>query len=213
MRTRQGARYVLPTRRLGVTPPRLEVRAGSPTFFALDARWATPLGPAEEIARGRDVAVHRVFESEAGAPLAPGAHVRLGDLVRVRLFVYSEGPTAPFTVLRDPVGGGFEAVDQGFATTPQSSLNALLGGGPDDGAIDPRGFYAMRSLDQISHRAFRRGWTTFHFNTGASGLREFTYAVRATTVGTFTVAPAQLEALYAPTQLARSTAVTLHVDP
>ncbi len=213
VRTAQGARYVLPVRTLGSRPHRLEVRADAPTFYALDGRWATPLGPADAIARGRDVALHRVFETEAGAPLASDGHVRLGDLVRVRLFVYSEANTAPFVVIRDPVGGGFEAVDQGFATTPQASLNALLGGGPDDGAIDPRGFYAMRSIDQISHRAFQRGWTTLYFNTGASGLREYTYAIRATTVGTFTVPPAQLEAIYHPTQLARSTAATLTVDP
>jgi uncharacterized protein YfaS (alpha-2-macroglobulin family) len=213
VRTAQGARYVLPVRALGEAAHRVEVVAESPTFYAIDGRWATPLGAADGIARGRDVALHRVFETEAGAPIADHGHVRLGDLVRVRLFVYSEGNTAPFVVLRDPVGGGFEAVDQGFATTPQSSLNALLGGGPDDGAIDPRGFYAMRSLDQISHRAFQRGFTSFHFNTGASGLREYTYAVRATAVGSFTVAPAQLEAVYHPAQLARSTAATLTVDP
>jgi uncharacterized protein YfaS (alpha-2-macroglobulin family) len=53
----------------------------------------------------------------------------------------------------------------------------------------------------------------FHFNTGASGLREFTYAVRATTVGTFTLPPAQLEALYQPTQVARSAVATLTVEP
>lgn len=213
VRTKQAARYLLPVRTLGASAHRLQVHAAGPAFYALDARWATPLGPAEQIARGRDVALHRVFETEAGTPIASGGHVRLGDLIRVRLFVYSEGNTAPFVVLRDPVGGGFEAVDQGFATSPQASLNALLGGGPDDGALDPRGFYAARSLDQISHRAFRRGVTTFYFNTGASGLREFTYALRATTVGTFTVPPASLEALYHPTQAARSTAITLVVDP
>ncbi len=213
VRTAQGARFVMPVRSLGGAAHRVEIRANGPTFYAIDGRWASPLGDAETVARGREVALHRVFETEAGAPLAPDAHVHLGDLVRVRLFVYSEGNTAPFVVIRDPVGGGFEAVDQGFATTPQSSLNALLGGGPDDGAIDPRGFYAMRSIDQISHRAFERGVTTFQFNTGASGLREYTYAVRATTVGTFTIAPAQLEAVYHPTQIARSSAVTLTVDP
>jgi uncharacterized protein YfaS (alpha-2-macroglobulin family) len=37
--------------------------------------------------------------------------------------------------------------------------------------------------------------------------------VRATAVGSFTVAPAQLEAVYHPAQLARSTAATLTVDP
>lgn len=213
VRTSQGARYVLPARTLGTASHRVEVRSEGMTFYSIDGRWSTPIGAAESVARGREVALHRVFETESGAPIAPDGHVHLGDLVRVRLFVYSEGNTAPFVVIRDPVGGGFEAVDQGFATSPQSSLNALLGGGPDDGAIDPRGFYAMRSIDQISHRAFQRGMTTFAFNTGASGLREYTYAVRATSVGSFTVAPAQLEAIYHPSQLARSAAMTLTVDP
>jgi hypothetical protein len=214
VRTAHGARYDFSPRTLGSRAHSVEIRStNGPAFYALNGRWATPLGTTDDIARGRTIALHRVFETEAGAPIASGGRVHLGELVRVRLFVYSEGNTAPFVVLRDPVGGGFEAVDAGFATTPQSSLDALLGGGPDDGAIDPRGFYAARSIDQVSHRSFRRGLTVFHFNTGASGLREFTYAVRATTVGTFTLPPAQLEALYQPTQVARSAVATLTVEP
>ncbi len=211
--TRQGARYVLPVSALGPRAHRLIVRSASPAFFALDGRWAVPLGDADTVARGRAVAMHRVYETAAGTALASGAHVHLGDLVRVRLFVYSESATAPFSVLRDPMGGGFEAVDRGFATTPQASLNALLGGESDDGAVDPRGFYAARSLGEITHRAFDRGVTRFVFDAGATGLREFTYAVRATTVGTFTLPPAQFDALYDPSQRARSTATTLVVDP
>jgi uncharacterized protein YfaS (alpha-2-macroglobulin family) len=53
----------------------------------------------------------------------------------------------------------------------------------------------------------------FYMSQSSSGLHELTYGVRATVVGTFVLAPAELAALYAPRFSARSAATTLTVDP
>jgi uncharacterized protein YfaS (alpha-2-macroglobulin family) len=106
--------------------------------------------------------------------------------------------------LRDPVGGGFEPVDQAFETTPRGEVMSLVGAGPDDDAMDARVFHALRAVDQIVHRALRPQGVVFRLSEG-SGLREFTFAVRATTPGTFVLPPATIDARFDPTVAARST--------
>ena len=113
--------------------------------------------------------------------------------------------------LRDPVGAGFEAVDSSLDSTPRQSLMSLFGMGPDDDAVDARAHIAMRSIHNISHRRFDTATTTYFFDNLRYGLNEFTYAVRATTVGEFTLPPAQLEGLYTPDYVGRSTAIRLRV--
>ena len=129
----------------------------------------------------------------------------------MRLFVFSERPLPSNVVVRDAVGGGFDAVDRGLETTPQASLDAILGASPEDEVIDPRGFHAARTLPYLSHRAFDHGEARFFADRAGSGLMEFTYAVRATTPGTFTLPPARIEAQYDPTFVARSAASTVVV--
>jgi uncharacterized protein YfaS (alpha-2-macroglobulin family) len=90
---------------------------------------------------------------------------------------------------------------------------ALLGTGPDDEAVDPRGYHAMRSIDMISGRSFERDAVLHHIDDLPPGLHEITYGVRATTAGTFLVAPAQIEALYDATFLGRSAMQTVVVRP
>ena len=84
--------------------------------------------------------------------------------------------------------------------------------GPDDEVSDASGHYAQRSLDSIEHRGFSEHESLFTLGAG-SGLREYTYGVRASTAGTFLFPPASLEAPYAPSFAARSTMQTLTVDP
>jgi alpha-2-macroglobulin len=191
---------------------KLVIEASDPVYFSLASRWSVPLGEGDRAARGRALALHRVLETRGGTPLEDGAHVKLGELVRVRLFVYSEGQSPPFLLLRDRGAGGFEVLDAAARTTPQDALLALLGAGPDDDVTDSRGHYAQRSLDSLEDRGFTEQETRFFLGQG-SGLREFTYGVRAATVGTFLFPPADVEPHYAPSFVARSTMTTLTVDP
>lgn len=180
-------------------------------FFSLDGRWAVPLTEADETPRGRRTALHRVFETQDGRPLEDGATVPLGEMIRVRLFVYTEGGGPEIVGVFDPVAAGFEAVDAGLETTPRASLAALLGMGPDDDVVDARAHHAMRSLGHIAHRAFPSHGASFYFDRMPGGLQEYTYAIRATSVGTFTVPPAQIEALYDHGFVARSRVNVLRV--
>ncbi len=205
--------YSLPAALAGHGAHVLRIQVQGTAYFALSARWVTPLGPDDATARGQQAALHRALEDATGKPLEPGAHVRLGDLVRVRLFLYSEHATPPFVAIRDRLAGGLEPVDAAHDTSPRQSLWALLGMGPDDDVVDVRGHYAARSLDQITQRSFLPAEAVFYLEAPGTGLRELTYGVRATAAGTFVLPPAEVEALYDPRFSARSTASTITVDP
>lgn len=203
-RSRAGATFTLPVERL-LGAHRLRVQGGDegPVFFAIDGRYAVPLGEPDTIARGRRAALHRVYETPDGRRLESGASVPLGSLVRVRLFVHTEVTSPEIVSLRDPIPAGFEAVDAGHDTSPRAALAALMGTGPDDGAVDARAHHASRSLSSIAHRSFRIEAASFYFDRLPLGLAEYTYAIRATTVGEFTAPPSQLEALFDPDFVAR----------
>lgn len=194
----------------GAAAETLRVQSAVPLFFAVEAVRDVALGPADDVARGRGVSLHRVLETAEGGALADGATVHVGDLVRVRLFVHSEAGTPSVMSLRDPVGGGFEPVDAAFATTPREEVLSLVGAGPADDATDARVFHALRSVEQVVHRALRPQGVVYRLGEG-QGLREFTFAVRATTPGTFVLPPATLDARFDPGVLARSTLTHLTV--
>ena len=191
-----AARYALSPRALGGAPHplRFDPEGERPFFYALEGEWSVPLGGFDRVARGRRVSLHRRFETATGRRLRAGDAVELGEMVRVRLYVFTEDSNPREIMIHDPMGGGFEAVQNQFATTPQNALMAMLGMGPDDDAVDPRGYHAMRSSHSISHRALERNAAIFYFDDLPSGLQEYTYVVRATTVGEFTLPPAQIEA-------------------
>jgi hypothetical protein len=207
------ASYLLPAAQVAGGAHTLRVEAGGTAWFSLATRYVEPLGPADEVARGEQAALHRVLEDATGKVLGPDAHVKLGDLVRVRLFLHSEHEAPPYLALRDRPAGGLSPLDAAHETTARASLWALLGMGPDDDVVDARGAWAARSLEAITHRAFTPALATFYLARAASGLREITYGARATTVGTFVLPPAEVEALYAPGFVARSAVATLTVDP
>jgi len=203
------ARYRLPA---GHT---VHIDADGTAWFALAGRWMVPLGEADTHARGKVATLHRVLEDATGKPLGPDAHVRLGDLVRVRLFLYTESgePPPPYVSLRDPLAGGLEPLEVAHETSPREALWALLGTGPDDeGAVDARGFHASRSLDDITQHAFLPQAATYYFARASAGLREYTYGARASAVGTFVLPPAGVRAVYARGFEARSEATTITVE-
>jgi uncharacterized protein YfaS (alpha-2-macroglobulin family) len=210
---RRARRFALPADRLVAGRHQLLIRGlDEDGFFALDGRWTRALSAQDDEARGRVAALHRVLERENGERIERGGHVRAGELVRVRLFLFSEQPPQSL-VLRDAIGGGFDAVDRGLDSTPQASLEAILGGSTEDEVIDPRGYYAERSLPYLQHRTFAPGEARFFLDRPTATLLEYTYAVRATTPGTFVLLPARVEAPHDTTWVARSATTTVVVDP
>lgn len=210
---RRARRFALPAERLAAGRHQLLIRGHDEDgFFALDGRWTRTLSAQDDEARGRVAALHRVLERENGERIERGGHVRAGELVRVRLFLFSEQPPQSL-VLRDAIGGGFDAVDRGLDSTPRASLEALLGGSTEDEVIDPRGYHAERSLPYLQHRAFAPGEARFFLDRPTATLLEYTYAIRATTPGTFVLLPARAEAAHDTGWVARSAATTVVVDP
>ncbi len=190
----------------------LHFEAKGTAWATIEARRFIALGPNDREARGDDVALHRVLEDATGKPLGADARVKLGDLVRVRLFIYNETSAPSAVTLRDRLAAGLVPIDAAHETTPRASLAALLGMGPDDDVMDARGHHASRSLDAIAHRAFLADKAVFHLTGMSEGLTEITYGVRAATPGTFTLLPAELEAPDVPSYVARSAVATITVE-
>ncbi|MCZ7679505.1 MAG: hypothetical protein M5U28_12370 [Sandaracinaceae bacterium] len=136
---------------------------------------------------------------------------RSARLVRVRLFVHTEETSPEVVLVRDPLPAGFEAVDAADETSPREALMALMGTSADDEVVDARAHHAVRALGSIAHRAFLTEAASFYLERLPTGLAEYTYAMRAVTVGEFTAPPAQLEAMYDPAYVARSAVARLRV--
>lgn len=187
--------------------------AERPVFMALEARWAEPLTPADDDARGRALTLHRVIETPAGAAIPSGSHVALGSLVRVRIFIHTESTTPEWTAVRDPHPAGFEPVDDGLESSPHTEIASLVGMGPDDDVIDVRAVRALNSVGYIRSHEHAPHASTYQLTTLGPGLYELTYALRASTPGTFVAPPASFESLRDPDFVARSNALTLTVDP
>ena len=177
---------------------RLTIESDRPAFFALSSRWVVPLDDQDDVARGRGVTLHRVLQTFDGKRIGKGDTLRVGDLVRVRLLLFNEETTPRHLVLTDPLAAGFEPVDEGLDTSPQESVRALLGRGADDAPDDPALAMALSSSWSVEHRAFDKQVVTYHLNSLGTGLHEFTYGVRATVSGAFSVPPASLRARYVP---------------
>src|SRR5690606_34155387 len=86
--------------------------ASQAVFFSVDAEWAEPLG--ERVTDGQfaeprgEITLHRRYEREDGRVIATGESVRLGEMIRVRLFAYGEAEGRVF--LYDPLPGGLEPI-------------------------------------------------------------------------------------------------------
>lgn len=182
-----------------------------PVFLAVSGLWTVPVSDLDRAARGRVVALHRVYETPGGTPIEAGSTLSVGDLVRVRLFVFTEGASPEEIALRDPHAAGLEPIDAGLETSPNAALLSVLGASPGDDVADPRAYHAMRSEWDIRQRAHEAHATTFYLRRIEAGLHEYTYVVRATTAGTFAMPPAQIDALFDPSFVARSTASSLRV--
>jgi uncharacterized protein YfaS (alpha-2-macroglobulin family) len=208
-------RYRISTASLGGAAHALTVVAPAEqaVFFSVDAEWAEPLG--ERIEDGQfteprgAITLHRRYEHEDGRVIASGDRVQLGEMIRVRLFAYGEADGRMF--LYDPLPGGVEAIETLNDGSPVSALRAMLGMGPEDDVVGPAGHHAMRSVRDIEQRSLEANGAHFRLQRLGQGLREYTYAVRATSVGRFVAPPAQIESEDDPSVGGDSAAFVLEV--
>jgi alpha-2-macroglobulin len=118
-------------------------------------------------------------------PLKEGATLAPGDEVEVHLSLMSKHPME-YVHLRDPRGAGFE---------PSSNLSKH-----------------KWDLGLCWYEEIRDSGTNFFFEHVPQGEYTFKYRIRATTAGTFKVAPATVQPMYAPEFAAYSTGATLKIS-
>jgi uncharacterized protein YfaS (alpha-2-macroglobulin family) len=117
-------------------------------------------------------------------PLREGAALAPGDEVEVHLSLTSKHPME-YVHLRDPRGAGFE---------PSSNISRH-----------------KWDLGLCWYEEIRDSGTNFFFENIPQGEYTFKYRIRATTAGTFKVAPATVQPMYAPEFAAYSAGATITI--
>jgi len=141
-----------------------------------------------------------------GRDATPAESFAAGDLIRVTLS-FDLPKERRYVAATDPVPAGLEPVESWFATT---AADLVRDNDQQDGS-------SQQTWDQV----WRRG-TFDHverhddrvelFATRlAEGHHEFSYVVRATTAGTFVVAPTRVEEMYSPEISGRAGTQTIEV--
>jgi uncharacterized protein YfaS (alpha-2-macroglobulin family) len=137
---------------------------------------------------------------------APSESFAAGDLVRVTLAV-----TIPkerlYVAVTDPIPAGFEPVESWFATTASDLVKA---NDQQDGnsRLSWEQIWRRGSFDHVERHDDR---VELFATRLAEGRHEFSYIVRATTAGTFVVAPPRVEEMYAPEISGRAATQTIEV--
>jgi uncharacterized protein YfaS (alpha-2-macroglobulin family) len=175
------------------TGARVVVEKETPGYAFASATWHYSTGRPPHSARGdllkvsRDYFLcRRVGDETTLVPLENGFKVRIGDEVEVHLSLRSDHPVS-FVHLRDPRAAGFE---------PTSSKSGHKG-----------------NLGITWYEETRDSGTSFFLDQLPQGQYTFAYRMRATLAGTFKMAPAIVQPLYAPEFAAFSTGHILVVNP
>jgi hypothetical protein len=172
---------------------RLEGDRQTPSAFALEARYKRPLeAGGTRVARraAHGISIHRAYSDAAGKELAlddvkPGQVVRVALRVELpRLDSYRLG----YLAVTDHLPSGFEALNTDLATT--GSIPELARDHPFFDGLSRYG-------SAPSHVDLRDDRVQLYFDHVYGGRAVFaSYLARATTPGTFTIAPAGGELMY-----------------
>src|SRR5262249_51685235 len=129
-----------------------------------------------------------------------------GDLVRVTLSL-DLPKERRYVAVTDPIPAGFEPVESWFATTATDLARA---NDEQDGSSRPTWEQLWRrgSFDHVERHDDR---VELFATRLAEGHHEFSYIVRATTAGTFVVAPTRAEEMYSPEVSGRAGTQTVEV--
>jgi alpha-2-macroglobulin len=153
--------------RVSVPGRGLTITADSPFHYSWHVRGHRPSQPAEDRGFWIRRAYVRVGDDR------PSTVFRAGDLVAVRLFVYSDCPRE-YVAMEDPLPAGLEPLDLRWRTSGHRA--------EDDGAFD--------HVEKRDDRVFASAtWMR-------AGLHEVTWLARATTAGTFAAPAPVIEEMY-----------------
>ena len=189
------------------TAPTLSISSAGTGRIHYTARLhSLKLEPPDALDRG--FAVERRYQRYVEErPSAPTTTFSSGDLVKVTIAVTVRGE-GRYLALTDPFPAGFEPIEAWFRTTAQDLARqaSLITSGADGWGWLLQ--WRLGGFDQVERHDDR----VVAFATWlGSGRHEFSYLVRATTAGTFRVAGARIEAMYAPELEGRSRAAVVVV--
>ena len=122
--------------------------------------------------------------------------IKAGAYVRVRLRVVVPSRRY-FVAVDDPLPAGLEAVD----TNLRTSASSTLAGKAQHKIYDFRSWYALFAF---SHKEKRDDRVVLFSDRLPSGVYEYTYLARATTIGTFVVPPLKASEMYHPEVFGRN---------
>ena len=122
--------------------------------------------------------------------------IKAGSYVRVRLTVVVPDRRY-FVAVMDPLPAGLEAVNLAFKTSASSRLGGQLKGKIYD-------FYNWYAFFAFDHKELRDDSVVIFSDRLPSGVYEYTYLARATTLGRFVAAPTKAEEMYRPETFGRS---------
>lgn len=141
--------------------------------------------------------------SGAGAEQARTSF-KAGDLVRVTLTL-DLPKERRFVAVVDPLPAGFEPVESWFTTTAADLARQQEERNEPD---EEYGWWRRGGFDHVERHDDR----VLLFGTRLSeGRHEFSYLARATTSGTFRVAPARAEEMYEPEVFGRTASALVEV--
>jgi hypothetical protein len=131
--------------------------------------------------------------------------IKAGKYVRVRLTIVVPSRRY-FVAVDDPLPAGLEAVDLALKT----SASSRLGGKARNKIYD---FYSFYSFFAFSHQEKRDDRVVLFSDRLPSGVYEYTYLARATTIGRFVVPPLKAEEMYHPEVFGRNGTKIVEVVP
>jgi uncharacterized protein YfaS (alpha-2-macroglobulin family) len=139
-------------------------------------------------------------DAEAGESFAAG------DLIRVTLS-FDLPKERRYVAATDPIPAGFEPVESWFATT---AADLVRDNDQQDGSSQSTWDQVWRrgTFDHVERHDDR---VELFATRLAEGHHEFSYVVRATTAGTFVVAPTRVEEMYSPEISGRAATETIEV--
>ena len=170
--------------RLAVPAGDLTITSDGPCRYAWHVRGHRPPQPAGDRGFWIRRAYVRVGEDR------PRTDFRAGDLVAVRLFVYTPEPRA-FVALEDPLPAGLEPLDLRWKTSGRRREES-----DDFEHVEKRDDRVFASAERLS-----------------AGLHEMTWLARVTTAGTFTAPAPTVEEMYDAGVSGRGEAGVVEVAP
>jgi alpha-2-macroglobulin len=141
-----------------------------------------------------------------GGDKASSASFSAGDLIRVTLTI-DLPKERRYVAVTDPFPAGFEPLESWFATTAADLVKA---NDQQDGSSQP-GWDQMWRRGTFDHVERHDDRVELFATRLAEGHHVFSYVVRATTAGTFVVAPTRAEEMYAPEISGRTSTLTVEV--